>query len=146
MSSAGLPHLVTMDVRGYPSLGALLLDALIMHKGETLLRAYRRKRLGSSWSGRDVHRHAERITATLQEEGLEPGGRVAILAENQPLWLVTATGVFFAGGVVVPIDYKLNPDEQQALIAHSGAQVVVVDYGIWQAWDCLLYTSPSPRD
>lgn len=134
MTSAGLPKLVTMDVRGYPSLGALLRDALIMHKGETLLQSYRRKRTASSWSGLDVQRYAERVTATLQDQGLEPGGRVAILAENQPLWLVTATGVFFAGGVVVPIDYKLSPEEQQALIGHSAAQFVVVDYGIWQAW------------
>ena len=65
MSSAGLPHR-DHGRRGY-TVSVVAPRRPDHAQGETLLRAYRRKRLGSSWSGRDVHRR-ERITATLKRK------------------------------------------------------------------------------
>ena len=40
---------------------------------------------------------------------------------------------FFCGGVLVPLDYKLTPEEQLKLLAHSKAEVLIVEYHLWRA-------------
>src|ERR1700732_3584338 len=52
---------------------------------------------------------------------------------NQSKWLISAYAVFFSGGVLVPLDYKLTPEEQLALLAHSKSRVLIVEYPIWRA-------------
>ena len=51
---------------------------------------------------------------------------------NQAKWLISAYATFFAGGVLVPLDYKLTPDEQWQLLKHSGASVLITEYPIWR--------------
>jgi len=51
---------------------------------------------------------------------------------NQSKWLISAYAIFFAGGVLVPLDYKLTPDEQWQLLKHSGATVLITEYPIWR--------------
>src|SRR5260370_31467820 len=51
---------------------------------------------------------------------------------NQSKWLISAYAIFFAGGVLVPLDSKLTPDEQWQLIKHSGATVLITEYPIWR--------------
>jgi long-chain acyl-CoA synthetase len=51
---------------------------------------------------------------------------------NQSKWLISAYAIFYAGGVLVPLDYKLTPDEQWQLLKHSGARVLITEYAIWR--------------
>jgi len=52
---------------------------------------------------------------------------------NQPKWLISAYATFFAGGVVVPLDYKLTAEEHLQLLTHSKARVLFVEYPHWRA-------------
>jgi long-chain acyl-CoA synthetase len=52
---------------------------------------------------------------------------------NQSCWLIAAYAVFYSGGVLVPLDYKLSADEHLALLAHSKAEIVVTEYHLWRA-------------
>ena len=52
---------------------------------------------------------------------------------NQSKWLISAYAIFYAGGVLVPLDYKLTPVEQLKLLAHSRAEVLIVEYHLWRA-------------
>ncbi len=52
---------------------------------------------------------------------------------NQSKWLISAYAIFFGGGVLVPLDYKLTPVEQIQLLAHSKAEFLVVEYHAWKA-------------
>src|SRR5438045_4560507 len=52
---------------------------------------------------------------------------------NQSKWLISAYAIFFCGGVLVPLDYKLSPGEHLQLLAHSKAKVLVVEYHLWRA-------------
>ena len=52
---------------------------------------------------------------------------------NQSCWPIAAYAVFYAGGVLVPIDYKLTAPESLALLAHSKAEVLVTEYHLWRA-------------
>ena len=78
-------------------------------------------------------------SATPEEFGrLAPGvqqarnDRAAIILTNQPKWLTSAYAIFFSGGVLVPLDYKLSPAEHWQLLQHSGAKILVTEYPIWR--------------
>ena len=61
---------------------------------------------------------------------------------NQSKWLISAYAVFFAGGVLVPLDYKLSAAEHLQLLAHSKAQILFVEYPLWRA----ITQAPAFRD
>jgi long-chain acyl-CoA synthetase len=52
---------------------------------------------------------------------------------NQSKWLVSAYAIFYAGGVLVPLDFKLSAAEHLQLLAHSRAKFLVVEYYLWRA-------------
>jgi long-chain acyl-CoA synthetase len=51
---------------------------------------------------------------------------------NQSKWLISAYAIFFSGATLVPLDFKLKPEEQWQLLKHSGAKVLITEYGIWR--------------
>ena len=126
------PAPVPMYVGGHDSLGALLTDALLTHPAREVLIEARRKREVARYTAGEVLTLARRLGASLQELGVGPGKRVAILMSNQARWPITALAVFLAGGTLVPLDYKLSGEEQRALLAHSHADVVVLEHGEWR--------------
>ena len=52
---------------------------------------------------------------------------------NQSKWLISAYAIFFCGGVLVPLDYKLTPADHLKLLAHSKAEYLVIEYHLWRA-------------
>lgn len=125
-------HELLVDVGGFASLGALLDEVLLRHPSEVALIEADRKREASRWSYADVDREAGRVAQRLQDLGLGAGSRVAILMSNQPRWLVTAVAVFRRGCTLVPLDMKLEADEQRALVEHADAELVVVEQSLWR--------------
>ncbi|MCA9528871.1 MAG: AMP-binding protein [Myxococcales bacterium] len=112
----------------YDSLGELLRDALVQFKTETALIEVNRKREAARLSYLDFTRAAEPLARRLQDHGVGPGDRVAIVMSNQSKWLVSAYAALFRGAVLVPIDYKLTGPEQVALLAHCRPSVLVTEY------------------
>jgi fatty-acyl-CoA synthase len=66
----------------------------------------------------------DRFSAALQRLGVKPGDRVAYIAPNTHAQLESFYAVPQIGGVLVPINYRLSPDEFAYIITHSGATVV----------------------
>src|SRR5438046_2515378 len=58
--------------------------------------------------------------------------RASIIMTNQSKWLISAFAIFYSGGILVPLDYKLTPVEQWQLLQHSGAKILVTEYPIWR--------------
>lgn len=119
------------DPTSYPCLGELLRDALIEFKSDTALVEMNRKREASRTTYLDFKRTGERVAQRLEDLGVGDGDRVAILMSNQPKWLLSAHGALFRGAVLVPLDYKLQADEQAALMAHCTPKVLITEYPIW---------------
>lgn len=115
----------------YQSLGALLRDALIQYKSETLSIEWSRKKVSGELTYLEFKRKAERLARAFENRGIGAGDRVAIIMSNQPLWLITAYAILYRGGIVVPIDFKLEGDEQEALLKHAEVSLVVTEYGEW---------------
>ncbi len=111
----------------YQSVGGLLRDALLTFKSNTALIEVRRKKEGARYSFLDVKRRAEAFARVLEAEGVGAGDRVAICLSNQPAYIFAAYGAFYRGAVVVPIDYKLTAQEQEALYAHAKPKVLVTE-------------------
>jgi acyl-CoA synthetase (AMP-forming)/AMP-acid ligase II len=70
---------------------------------------------------------ARRQSARLDELGLEVGDRVAIISHNSARLLTSFFGVCGSGRVLVPINFRLRPDEIAYIVSHSGARVLYVD-------------------
>ncbi len=68
-----------------------------------------------------------RQSARLDELGIEVGERVAVLSHNSSRLLTSFFGVCGSGRVLVPINFRLRPDEIAYIVAHSGARVLYVD-------------------
>ena len=69
--------------------------------------------------------------------GLRPGDRVGIHLDPASTlrWLVSYSAVHRAGGVAVPMNPRLAPDEVAHVLAHSGAAAVVAD-GLTRGSSC----------
>ncbi len=123
---------ILVDPATFPSLGALLDEVLLRHKSEVALLEADRKREASRWTYAEVDATAARVARRLQDLGMGPGSRVAILMSNQPRWLVTAVAVLRRGCTLVPLDMKLEAPEQRALVEHANADLVVVEHALWR--------------
>src|SRR5579859_7620684 len=121
-----------LDLSQYQSLGAALKDALERFAGEVCLIEADREREKERLTYRDFQQRAYPLARALQDAGFSAGDRASIIMTNQSKWLISAYAVFFAGGVLVPLDYKLTPDEQWQLLKHSGAPVLITEYPIWR--------------
>lgn len=121
-----------LDLSKYPSIGAALKDALDQFANEICLVEADREPEKERLTYRDFKNRAHPLARALQEAGFAAGDRASIIMTNQSKWLISAYAIFHAGGVLVPLDYKLSPDEQWQLLKHSGAKVLVTEYPIWR--------------
>ena len=122
-----------LDLSQYESLGAALTGAIERWPQEVCLIEADREHERGRLTYRDFGGAALRLAAGLEENGFAAGDRAAILMSNQSKWLVSAYAIFYCGGILVPLDYKLTPAEHFALLAHSKARVLIVEYPIWRA-------------
>lgn len=69
---------------------------------------------------------ARLIAAGFMSVGLNKGDKVSLLAEARPMWVIAEFGILFAGGVDVPLSYKLESDYDLTFrINHSDSRFIV---------------------
>ncbi len=122
-----------LDLSRYSCLGEALRDALECWPDEICLIEADRERENCRLTYRQFKEAALPLARWMQDAGLAPAGRAAIIMTNQSKWLISAYAIFYCGGVLVPLDYKLTPGEQLQLLAHSRAEVLVVEHHLWRA-------------
>src|SRR5271166_1302988 len=122
-----------LDLRQYASLGAALKDALERWPNETCLIEADRDREKVRLTYADFKTMARPLCRALEDADFKAGDRAAIIMTNQSKWLISAYSIFFCGGVLVPLDYKLTAAEHLQLLAHSKARFLVVEYYLWRA-------------
>ena len=76
---------------------------------------------------------ARRQAAKLDELGIGVGDRVAVISHNSARLFTSFFGVAGSGRVLVPVNFRLRPDEVQYIVEHSGARVLLVDPEIDEA-------------
>ena len=103
---------------------------------------------------------ARGLAAGLDGLGLDHGARVAMVSQNAARMLVFLFGTSAFGRVGVPVNFRLNADEVQYIIDHSGAEVLLIDpelvdtlgdvavgqrFLIGEESDALIVDDPDPR-
>jgi len=122
-----------LDLQKYSCLGAALRDALDRFAGETCLIEADREREKTRLTYSDFKEIATPLARALEDADFDPGDRAAIIMTNQSKWLISAYAIFYCGGVLVPLDYKLTAAEHLQLLAHSKSKVLIVEYHLWRA-------------
>ena len=70
---------------------------------------------------------ARRQAAYLDQLGVGVGDRVAVVSQNSARLMTSFFGVAGYGRVLVPVNFRLRPDEVRYIVEHSGARVLYVD-------------------
>jgi long-chain acyl-CoA synthetase len=122
-----------LDLRQYTCLGAALRDALDRFSKEVCLVEAERDREKLRLTYSDFKEVALPLARALEDADFDANDRAAIVMTNQSKWLISAYAIFFCGGVLVPLDYKLTAAEHLQLLAHSKAKILVVEYHLWRA-------------
>jgi long-chain acyl-CoA synthetase len=122
-----------LDLKQYSCLGEALRAALDRWPDEVCLIEADRDRERARLTYAQFKQIAVPLAAGLEQAGFAAGERAAIIMTNQSKWLISAYAIFYCGGVLVPLDYKLTPEEHLQLLAHSKASVLIVEYPLWRA-------------
>jgi len=121
-----------LDLTKYSSIGEAVRDALETWPREVCLYESDRGEEKQRLTYREFKERALPLAKWLQDSGFAAGHRASIIMTNQSKWLISAYAIFYCGGTLVPLDYKLKPDEQWTLLKHSGASVLITEYPIWR--------------
>src|ERR1044072_8505637 len=87
----------------------------------------------------------DRWSSTLQKLGVAQADRVAYIAPNTHAQLESFYAVPQIGAVLVPINYRLTPDDFAYIISHSGASVVCAHSDYLSAVDGIRDQIPGVR-
>jgi fatty-acyl-CoA synthase len=85
----------------------------------------------------------ERLASGLRQLGVQPGDRVAYLSFNTHQLLEGYYGAVMAGGIVMPVNVRLSPQELITVFNHSGARVLLFENDFAATVDTLKTACPS---
>ncbi|MBU4606204.1 MAG: AMP-binding protein [Proteobacteria bacterium] len=74
-----------------------------------------------------LDRKASQAAGLLQSWGIGKGDRVGLMSFNTPAFVIAYYGILRAGGVVVPINHKLQAPEVDYILNHSQAKLILAD-------------------
>ena len=84
----------------------------------------------TSWTWREFDDTVSRLAAGLDQSGIAPGDRVAVLARNSHAFAALRFALARIGAVLVPVNFMLNATEVAYIIRHAGARLMAVDSGL----------------
>jgi long-chain acyl-CoA synthetase len=122
-----------LNLDQYSCLGAALRDALDRWPNEICLIEADRDREKTRLTYSDFKEVALPLARALEDAEFKAGDRAAIIMTNQSKWLISAYAVFYRGGVLVPLDYKLTAAEHLQLLQHCKAEFLIIEYHLWRA-------------
>src|SRR5579863_2150262 len=80
-----------------------------------------------SYTYAEVRRMAECVGQWLTRLNVDPGTRIAILADNHPRWVASYLGIIAAGYTAMPLDTAFHADQVAKLLKDSGASLLFCD-------------------
>lgn len=103
-------------------------DILLLIGARGAAEAMRFKRDGAwlSVAAAEVFRRAARLALSLEQLGIAPGDRVALLSENRPEWALADFAILARRGVTVPLYPTLTAESCKYMLRNSGARAIFV--------------------
>ncbi len=87
---------------------------------------------------------AHRFAGALEQLGVTPGDRVAVMMPNAPEVFQAYGGIIAMGGVVVPIVFLLAPNEVNHILADSTPKVLVTSPDLYPGLSAAMAGLPDP--
>ena len=78
---------------------------------------------------RDFHNMVASFATALDVHGLA-GRRIAVIGETHPAYLATYLATVIMGGMIIPMDKELAPEQVAAFLTHAEADAVVYTAGL----------------
>ena len=75
----------------------------------------------------EYQERATRLSNALLGLGVKKGDRVCILSPNSHFFLESIYGTSQIGAILVPLNYRLVPEDHEYILNHAGVKVVLVD-------------------
>src|SRR5262249_24073976 len=105
---ASMTPVSMIDLSRHQSLGSALGEAVDRFADEICLIEADRERENHRLTYREFKEATLPLARFLQDCDFKAGSRAAIIMTNQSCWLIAAYAVFYSGGVLIPLDYKLS--------------------------------------
>ncbi|MFC7226390.1 long-chain-fatty-acid--CoA ligase [Salinirubellus salinus] len=83
---------------------------------------------GERYSYAELGARSDAFSEVLQDHGIEKGDRVAVLDPNTHYHLEAAYGIFQAGGVHTPLNYRLTPKDYTYILNDAGVDAIYADW------------------
>jgi long-chain acyl-CoA synthetase len=80
-----------------------------------------------AWSYQQLHDRAIAVAGWLTTQGVQPGDRCAILADNDAHWCAAYLGILRIGAVAVPLDTNYSAQQVATIVQDSGARILLTD-------------------
>ncbi len=93
----------------------------------------------------DFYERVLAVTAMLENMGVKPGDKVAILSANMPNWGVAYFAITYMGAVVVPMLPDFSEQEIKNVLEHSGAKVMFVSRALISKVEMLKISTLKTR-
>ena len=116
-------------------------ENLKLRCGDTLAVSDLRGRYKEKFSYSELADLITKVSFSFKNYGLVKGDVVTVISENSPRWLAVDQGLMRLGAINAVRGINSPSVELDYIIGHSNSVGLIV-----QSKDCLLYTSPSPRD
>jgi long-chain acyl-CoA synthetase len=114
-----------MDYASFQSLPAMFFEVARERAARPFLWAKRDGQYQpSSWT--EVADRVGRLARGLATLGIEPGDRVALIAENRPEWVVADLAIVSAGAITVPAYVTNTALDHRHILGNSGARAAIV--------------------
>ncbi len=84
----------------------------------------------SGFSYSEINNLVSLVAGGLKSHGLKKGERSAILMENSPEYIISYFAILRAGGVAVPINTMLIPDEISYILNDSISRILIYNNGL----------------
>jgi long-chain acyl-CoA synthetase len=99
---------------------------LVGSRGDTTVAMWK---TGGEWkpiSSQQMYGRVRAVAELLQSWGIQPGDRVALVAENRWEWPVVDFAVLAIGAVDVPLYQTLTPEQMGYILRDSGAKAIIL--------------------
>jgi long-chain acyl-CoA synthetase len=75
---------------------------------------------------RETHKKVIRLAAGLVAMGFKKGDRAGLISDGRNDWIISELGMLYAGGINVPLSIRLENNEIEFRLKHSGSKFVFV--------------------
>jgi long-chain acyl-CoA synthetase len=75
---------------------------------------------------RETHKKVIRLAAGLIAMGFKKGDRAGLISDGRNDWIISELGMLYAGGINVPLSIRLENNEIEFRLKHSGSKFVFV--------------------